>query len=219
MGAYEYACIAFGDDLYKEDVSTALADLLDIGANVCGLAGQSIVNAFVASGLARQFERQNPVYVAGRSGCELLVMLEPFTGTLSLPFSLERFERTPDYWLGWALGAFQVETGCSYRRVFQEVSYDELVGMYYPLHEAAEDKFIEVLGRRLQRPKKVTRLRAIRDATGLSQAELAEKAGVGLRSIQMYEQRNKDIDRAQAATIVRLSRALHCDPEALLEAG
>jgi len=44
-----------------------------------------------------------------------------------------------------------------------------------------------------------TRLRARRKAFGLSQSELARRANVGLRVIQMHEQRNKDINRAQGA--------------------
>ena len=52
---------------------------------------------------------------------------------------------------------------------------------------------------------------------GMSQAELAKQAGVGLRSIQMYEQRNKNINHASAETLLRLSRALHCSMEDLME--
>ena len=41
--------------------------------------------------------------------------------------------------------------------------------------------------------------------------------GVGLRSIQMYEQRNKDINRAEAVSLLKLARALGCEMEDLLE--
>ena len=37
---------------------------------------------------------------------------------------------------------------------------------------------------------------SFRTIYGLTQAELAERAGVTLRSIQMYEQRNKNINKA-----------------------
>lgn len=98
-------------------------------------------------------------------------------------------------------------------------SYDDLRGMYYPLHEADESKFIETLLRKLDAldENRPTRLRARREAFGLSQSELARRANVGLRAIQMYEQRNKDINHAQGATLYRLSRALGCGMEDLLE--
>ena len=55
------------------------------------------------------------------------------------------------------------------------------------------------------------------EAIGLSQSKLADEAGVSLRSIQMYEQRNKDINKAQALTVVKIARALGCEVEDLLE--
>lgn len=51
----------------------------------------------------------------------------------------------------------------------------------------------------------------------LSQAELAKISGVSLRSIQMYEQRVNDIDKAQAQTVYKLSRVIGCVMEDLLE--
>ena len=43
------------------------------------------------------------------------------------------------------------------------------------------------------------------------------KSGVSLRSIQMYEQRQNNIDKAQAHTLYKLSVALGYDIEDLLE--
>ena len=44
-----------------------------------------------------------------------------------------------------------------------------------------------------------------------------EMSGVSLRSIQMYEQRNKDINKAQAESLYCLAKALGCTMEDLLE--
>ena len=52
---------------------------------------------------------------------------------------------------------------------------------------------------------------------GLSQSELATQSGVNLRSIQMYEQRNKDINKANAETVYRLAKVLGCTMEDLIE--
>lgn len=219
MEVHSHASIALPDSPYKEDAASALADIFDIGVNICGFSGQAVAEAFIACGLARQFERQNPVYVAGKSGSELLDYIMPGLGGQNVSQTPNRFDRTPDYWLGQILALYQVETGQRYQSVFETVSYDELVSMYHPLHEAHRSKFFQVLDQRLRRASQPTRLRAQRDAIRLSQSELSERARVGLRSIQMYEQRNKDINKAQAATLFRLSRALHCTIEDLLEAG
>ena len=62
-----------------------------------------------------------------------------------------------------------------------------------------------------------TRLKRQRELCGVTQEELAEQSGVSLRSIQMYEQRVNDIDKAQAQTIYKLSRVIGCSMEDLLE--
>ena len=51
----------------------------------------------------------------------------------------------------------------------------------------------------------------------LTQAELAKRSGVSLRSIQMYEQHNKDINKASAETVLSLAKVLGCTMEDLLE--
>ena len=61
------------------------------------------------------------------------------------------------------------------------------------------------------------RLKKLRENRGLSQAELARISAVSLRSIQMYEQRVNDIDKAQAQTVYKLSRVIGCTMEDLLE--
>lgn len=62
-----------------------------------------------------------------------------------------------------------------------------------------------------------TNLKRIRSAYGCTQSELAKRSRVSLRSIQMYEQRNKDINKASAETILRLSKVLGCTMEDLVE--
>ncbi|MBQ3106770.1 MAG: helix-turn-helix transcriptional regulator [Eggerthellaceae bacterium] len=223
MGHYEYAIITLEENLYKQDAMEALADLFDTGVNSFGIDGRLLAEAFIVSGLAEQFERINPVYVAGKSGTELLETLLPYLsngnesphsqGTL---MPKPRFHRSPDYWTGWVLAFFQMETGHPYRAIFQRATYDEIRAMYYPLHEADESKFVETLHQRWEKPAE-TRLRCQREARGISQSQLAQRSGVSLRSIQMYEQRNKSVNKAQAETLYRLSLALGCTMEDLLE--
>ena len=62
-----------------------------------------------------------------------------------------------------------------------------------------------------------TNLKRIRTTKGYSQKKLAEQSGVSLRSIQMYEQRRKDINKAQSNSLFRLAKALYCTMEDLME--
>ena len=89
--------------------------------------------------------------------------------------------------------------------------------MYHPYHEMSIEHFYEAMDKKIEDRTDETKLKKIRDAAGLSQSELSKKAGVSLRSIQMYEQRQKDIDKAQGHTLYKLSVALGCDIGDLLE--
>lgn len=63
----------------------------------------------------------------------------------------------------------------------------------------------------------MNRLKATREERGLSQAQLAERAGVSVRMIQHYEQGFKDLERAQVRTVYRLAKALRTTVEKLIE--
>lgn len=51
-------------------------------------------------------------------------------------------------------------------------------------------------------------LKHIRTKRGYSQSKLAELSGVNVRMIQYYEQGAKDINLAQAITVLKLAQAL-----------
>lgn len=61
------------------------------------------------------------------------------------------------------------------------------------------------------------RIKEMREKRGMTQAELADKAGISIRSLQAYEQGFKSINRAAAITVYRLAQALRCAPEDVLE--
>lgn len=60
-------------------------------------------------------------------------------------------------------------------------------------------------------------LKEYRTKSGMSQSQLAEASGVNVRMIQYYEQGVKDINKASGETMYKLSRALGCKMEDLLE--
>ena len=54
------------------------------------------------------------------------------------------------------------------------------------------------------------RLRAVREKRGLSQGQLAERAGVSVRVLQDYEQGKRDLNGAKLKTLLRFCIALEC---------
>ncbi|MCC2168494.1 MAG: helix-turn-helix domain-containing protein [Gallintestinimicrobium sp.] len=57
----------------------------------------------------------------------------------------------------------------------------------------------------------------IRKARGFTQQQLSDASGVTLRMIQLYEQRQNDISKAQVNVVISLANALGCRVEDLLE--
>ena len=59
-------------------------------------------------------------------------------------------------------------------------------------------------------------LKKMRIKNSLSQSQLAKACGIPVRTIQQYEQRQKDLSKARAEYLIALSRALNCDPSRLI---
>ena len=69
----------------------------------------------------------------------------------------------------------------------------------------------------IERKTTTTKLQELRKNIGYSQRELAEKSGVNLRTLQQYELKAKDINKAATTTLFALSKTLGCKIEDLLE--
>lgn len=54
-------------------------------------------------------------------------------------------------------------------------------------------------------------LKLKREEKGLSRSELSKLSGVGVRTIEAFEQGLRDINGARAVTVLSLADALHCD--------
>lgn len=79
------------------------------------------------------------------------------------------------------------------------------------------DRCYDAADERVKEYFKDTNLKRIRTTYGCTQAELAKQSGVSLRSIQMYEQRRKDINKASVETMYSIAKTLGCTIEDLIE--
>ena len=206
------------NELYLSDAKNRLADMFDYAINDCKEEPDWFAVLFVQSGYAQQFERGNPTIVSGRSGIELAIDVLYYAYREQRPKE-RRYsqERTPEYWAGWALAEFQWHSGRRFKDIFDSMPFSRIVSMYKVYHEMDISRFIEYAERICSEIKRDTKLKTIRESRGLSQAELAQQSGVKLRSIQMYEQRVNNIDKAQGQTLYKLARTLGCSVEDLLE--
>ena len=206
------------DQTYLSDAMQNLGGMIDFAVNDCHFAMDAFLKLFIISGVAEQIEKGNPRYLSGYSGEELVWIVAEKAGIQrKFPEAEVRFDRTPEYWCGWISAYYQWETGDRFRRIYEACPGEELLELYPILHESSEQKAAEVLNKRINLEHPMTQLQRLRKYAHLTQAALAEKSGVSLRSVQMYEQRQKDINKAVAETLYRLSRVLDCRTEDLLE--
>lgn len=205
-------------DIYLSKAQAVLGDAFDYAINVCGISGADFVRLFTTSQVSKRMENGEPAYLMGKSGIETARDVVIETKGLELRIELhEHFERSVEYWIGWAVAYYQWFSGRKYSEIFEAVSFEELQRMYYPLHEADITKFVDIVDARVKERFPETNLKRIRSIYGCTQVELAEMSGVSLRSIQMYEQRNKNINKASVDTIYCLAKALGCTMEDLIE--
>jgi len=205
-------------EMYVSKAQKVLGTMFDYAVNDCNVSGSVFTKCFIVSNISKKMENGEPKYLLGKSGIEVAreILFETW-GKCYTNAPSENFERRKEYWIGWAVAYYQWYSGRKYDEIFQVVPFDTLERMYDPLHEADISKFTEIVDERMREYFPETNLKRIRRLRGYTQRGLAEKAGVSLRSIQMYEQRQKDINKASAESILCLSKVLGCTMEVLLE--
>ena len=205
-------------EFYLNDAKDSLSQFFDYLINDCSMNADWVASIFLSSGYADRFERGNPAILAGMSGIELAeAVVKTSYRNKSLPEPRYSEGRSPEYWTGWAIAEYQWRSGRRFRDIFERIPLSEVIQMYPAYHEMDISQFIDAMELRCACDLPESRLKKLREGRGLSQYELARVSGVSLRSIQMYEQRVNDIDKAQAQTVYRLSRMIGCSMEDLLE--
>ena len=192
--------------------------MVDFAVNTCDYDIDEFFNMFLASNVCKQFENGNPAYIAGKTGCELVRLIVSEIKNVEIEEDNAMYlDKSPEYWLGWVLCYYAWFKNYKFSYIFSAVPAGDMIGMYDTMHEADISKFVFSLDERLKDYYTQTALTRLRISSGLSQSELAERSGVSIRIIQAYEQRMRDINKAQFATIADLAQALECDTVDLLE--
>ena len=195
-----------------------LADAADYAVIDLDVSIDDFFAFFAASSYARRIERGDRSTILGISGIELAQnVLSDKIGQHDFKPARESLHRTKTYWTGWILAFYQWTSNRTFREILQALPASTIAQMYGVYHEAPEERFAATADEIMHEKLSETRLKRIRTAYGCSQSRLAEMSGVGIRSIQMYEQRNKDINRAEAGSVLRLARALGCEMEDIME--
>ncbi len=202
------------DKLFLSDFMKTLGFASDFAVNVCGLSSDSFYDFFIASKVSSYIEAGSPPFISGLSGTELVLSIFERVGFETPGSALSdyvRFDRSPEYWGGWILAYYQWKTNISFSKLRDFFSFSNIIAMYNPLHEASEEKFVEVMNDLILNKQKVTNLQRLRKLSGLTQKELSKLSGVNLRTLQQYEIGGKDINKASGEAINSLARVLKCN--------
>ena len=205
------------DKNYLSKAQSNMASMFDFAVYDLNEDLTGFYQKFLQSKVSKQIERGESTAIVGKSGVELALEVE---GDEKLASKYRpAANRTPEYWCGWALAYFQWYTNLSFREIDCVIPVSEVLRMYSPYHEMDVSQFCDKMLELYNKRTANTNLKNLRLNAGLSQSELAEISDIPVRTIQQYEQKQKNINAAKAETVVKLAKALNTSAEKLLEIG
>lgn len=226
------------DEVLLSGACNTLGRMLDFSVRSLRMDARAMMELFTATGTAGRFGCGDIRMTAGMSGIELAYEVLDRSG-----LSYERvaprhsISLSPEYWLGYTYALIQWERSLSFDEICRSFDEREFTAGYVrsrtaclealpvDISEAERAEALRAFGRKFARDaaanfasaQSPSRLKQMRIKNGLSQSELAKASGIPVRTIQQYEQCQKDINKARFEYIASLSAALNCDPYMLLE--
>ena len=206
------------DKVYLQKAQTNLGRMLDFAVYDLQYDLTFIFEKFIKSGVAERFEEGDYAVISGMSGAELAYKVLEECGITQERIKPDyTADRSEEFWTGWALAYYQWETAMDFAEIVDAVPIHDIRALYSPYHEMDIRQFVDKMNELYQSARPDTNLKRLRQKAGLSQRQLAELSGIPVRTIQQYEQRQKNINKAQAEYLVMLSRTLYCEAGDLLE--
>ena len=204
---------------YLNDAQQNLAVMFDYAIRLLKYDGDQFFLYFIQSEVAQKFEHANPKYIAGMCGIELAQNVLNKIGAAPKFPDDPKIELGKEFWLGWVLAYYQWYSGLKFSDLQEYGLVPSEILSRYILHEADISKFVSTANKIILANKAAspTRLQKSRKARGITQKELSELSGVSLRMIQLYEQRQNDINQASGQTINALAHALCCNFYEIME--
>ena len=129
---------------YLNSAMRNLAVMMDCGVRKYGYTIGEFYRRFLSCDVSRQFAGGNPRYLVGMSGAELADCVVEATGGTVLSENDGTYTVGPEYWAGWVLAYYQWLTRRSFVYMHNKgLGINEVVAMYYPLHEADLSRFAD----------------------------------------------------------------------------
>ena len=162
------------DKNYLAAAQKNLARMLDYLVNDLHHPLETAWQWFLVSELSARFEQGDCTVLVGLSGVELArTVLEQAREPAPVQQPSYAYDRSPEYWTGWALAYYQWFTGLRFAEIEQAVPITEVRLLYTPYHEMDVRQFADKMNELYRAAKPETNLKALRALAGLSQSELA----------------------------------------------
>lgn len=206
------------DRVYLEDAMNLLGEAVDYAAHDCGIPAEVFLEHFQMDSLSDLFARGGSRVLSGMTGVELVYEVVTKCGAgYPLPPPKPTYSISREYWLGWILAYTQWTLNRSFRAIFRVLSPQEILQRYPALHEASEEKCVDCFRQLIRSKNLPSQLSVQRKICSLTQKELAERAGVNLRTLQQYESKAKELSKASVRTVLNLANALFCSVDDILD--
>lgn len=206
------------DKLYLEKARIALGRMLDFAVHDLKFDIDVFFDMFIQSGVAKRFETGDFAIIAGMSGVEIAYTVLEQCGVKTQRIKPKfTVSRSKEFWTGWALAYYQWLTSLRFVDIVKFVPIEDISALYHPYHEMDIRQFVDKMNEMYTSKKPEANLKLLRKEAGLTQRTLSDFSGVPLRTIQQYEQKQKNINNAQAKYLVMMSKVLCCEVEDLME--
>lgn len=197
-------------------IRETIAVCFDYAMNSLKIKPDIFVNIFINSKAINKIEIMHPGYFFGMSGIEICQsILDEANIKYDKSIEYESIDRNIYYWLGDSLAYYAFNKNYRYKYVFSFVSIESLLKMYDKYHEIDISYFVNKLDE--YRKLSPSKLKSIRENRKLSQNDLSLYSMVSLRTIRAYEQKQKDINKAEVMTVLKLAHTLNCSIDDILE--
>ena len=132
------------DKSYLSAAQKNLARMLDYLVNDLHYPLETAWQWFVTSELSARFEQGDCSVLVGLSGVELArAVLEQAGEVVPMQKTSYAYDRSPEYWTGWALAYYQWLTGLRFAEIEQAVSITKVRLLYTPYHEMDVRQFAD----------------------------------------------------------------------------
>lgn len=201
------------------DYKFNMGEMIEYVSEACHEDVNDYFKMMALSSLLEKWERKDPVLYYGMSGTEVARKVFRSVGVLrdDYPDAVVRMVSGVGDWVGMLLEHISITKNLSIYDIISRVNFEEVSGYYPKYYMSSVEEAAAEIERVYIGSDSGSVIQRLRKERGLSQKELAQLAGVNLRTLQQYEIRAKDLKKASSEKVINLAGVLRTRPESLLE--